>query len=74
MDRTEGGYFDNIFLPQVVDKRIISVMTCNTAAGRKMPNKCNKRTDLYTISSLTVSVLLLLDSKLFVWKTKILLK
>ena len=65
VDRTKGGYSDNIFLPQVVDERIICVMTSNAAAGRKMPSKCNRRTDLYAISSLTVPVLLLLDSKIF---------
>ena len=65
VDRSKAGYFDNIFLPQVVDKIITCVMISNAAAGRKMTNKCNKRTDLYTNSSLTASVLLLLDSKIF---------
>ncbi|XP_010077666.1 PREDICTED: acidic amino acid decarboxylase GADL1-like, partial [Pterocles gutturalis] len=32
VDRTKGGYFDNILLPQVVHKRIIYVMTINAAA------------------------------------------
>lgn len=37
MDRTRGGYFDNIFLPQIEDKIIICVMTSNAAAGSKVP-------------------------------------
>lgn len=51
VDRTKGAYSDGILLPQVVDKIIICVMTSNAATGRRMPNKCNKRTDLYTMSS-----------------------
>lgn len=37
VDRTRGGYFDNIFLPQIEDKIIICVMTSNAAAGSKVP-------------------------------------